>query len=753
MPIRYAANQAPASGMPVGGMGCGVLQIFPDGSRGFFTGLNNWEQPLTTMHRFRGGTAEDFRDANPLAIYVEHHGRHLAKLLQRTPIAGCPVVADLMMEADFPIATLSVHDPDLPVQVTVRHWSAFIPHQAQASSLPVMVSQVQVSNPTRHAVTVSVLACCVNVVGSWNVGRINAIRRHQGLLGVECRRRHSHARDERAGQLALTTDAHTTVPGAEVTYLASWMYATHPFRGNHEDRHVEPWEPFARDGRLPNRRDGHEAMGELDEPMGALAVRVTLKPGQHCDIPFYYSWHMSNQLYGHQYARWFRGAWDAAVHVHRRRASLWKATRAWQRTVRESGVPEWLADGLINSMGIYTAASWWTRDGRFALYENPVKWPLMDSLDVRYYGTLPLAMWFPELEASTMRQFATLQRPDGRIPHDLGKAQLDCPSDGTTAGVPWKDLSTKFALMAYRDALWGGGATLRKRLYPHVKRAMAWEFTTDRNGDGLPDNEGCDSTYDVWPFYGTSAYTAIIFLAALQATERLAGASGDRAFARTCRQWFERGARSVEEKLWTGTYYRAAAHDDKATYDVCMAGQLNGQWYAHLLGLGYLVPAPRARRAVETMLALNGRRSPYGAVNAVFPDGRVDASSWHAGNIWVGETYALAALAIYEGFVEEGLELTRRMWMTCVNHAKSPWSHPDVVGAEDGRFGDGEWYLRNVAIWAVPCALARTDRRVRQMLRTLAPRVPWPAVAKAIRAERGADRGGRSAAVVVGSGV
>ena len=80
-------------------MGCGVLQIFPDGSRGLFTGLNNWEQPLTTMHRFRNGTAEDFRDANPLAIYVEHNGRHLAKLLQRTPVAGCPVVADLVMEA------------------------------------------------------------------------------------------------------------------------------------------------------------------------------------------------------------------------------------------------------------------------------------------------------------------------------------------------------------------------------------------------------------------------------------------------------------------------------------------------------------------------------------------------------------------------------------------------------------------------------------------------------------------------------
>ena len=125
--------------------------------------------------------------------------------------------------------------------------------------------------------------------------------------------------------------------------------------------------------------------------------------------------------------------------------------------------------------------------------------------------------------------------------------------------------------------------------------------------------------------------------------------------------------------------------------------------------------------------------SRFGAVNAVFPDGQVDRSSWHSGNIWVGETYALCALAIYEGFVKEGMELAQRVWSNFVERAKRPWSQTDVVAAEDGRLGDGEFYLRNVAIWALPFALAREQREARRVLHTLAPTWRAPSSSQRVR--------------------
>jgi len=37
------------------------------------------------------------------------------------------------------------------------------------------------------------------------------------------------------------------------------------------------------------------------------------------------------------------------------------------------------------------------------------------------------------------------------------------------------------------------------------------------------------------------------------------------------------------------------------------------------------------------------------------------------------------AVVIYEGFVEEGVELTRKMWTLFVEEVKSPWSQPNVT--------------------------------------------------------------------------
>ena len=90
-----------------------------------------------------------------------------------------------------------------------------------------------------------------------------------------------------------------------------------------------------------------------------------------------------------------------------------------------------------------------------------------------------------------------------------------------------------------------------------------------------------------------------------------------------------------------------------------------------------------------------------------------------------GETYALGALAVFEGLIDEGLALTKKMWLTLSDHAKSPWSHPDVVAAEDGRFGDGEFYIRNLAVWSVALALAHHDAQVRRMFKVLVPQMPW----------------------------
>jgi len=718
MAIKYKSSDKVISGLPLGGIGCGTLSVFPDGTRGTFTGLNNWEKPLGQLHWFRSGTGGDYRVSNPFAIFVKEGDKKVSKFLQTAPLDNCPTVEKIKFEGNFPFAKLYFKDSDIKPDLSLLCFSPFIKDDNRNSSLPCAIYLFKVKNTTEKKITISLLASGINAVGSWNVGRFNRIKRQNGLVGVSFFKKNSHPWDGSGnGNITLATRNDDNV-----TYMGEWPYVRENFRGDSADRRFEIWDTFSKKGELPDKSLETEAQGEGDEWMAALAVKFDLKPGEEKEIPFYYTWFMPNHTRGHMYERWFRDSWDVAVYADREKDSLLEKTKTWHETIENAPLDKWLKNALINYLSIITSASWWTRQNEFVMYENPIKWPLMDSLDVRYYGTVPLLLFFPELEKNTMLLFKKYQREDGRIPHDLGKSQIGCPSDGTTAGRPWKDLSTKYALMAYRDYLWTGDKAFLKKIYKSVKKAMQWEFLQDRDRNGLPDNEGKDQTYDLWDFYGTSSYSSCIFLASLRASMEMARIVHDGSFYNECQSYFKKGQRSFEKELWRNSYY-IAGKSKKEKYIACTAGQLNGQWYAHLLDLGYILPEKHVKKAVKTMLDLNGKKSRYGIVNSVYPDGRIDRASYHAENIWTGETYALASLAIYEGYIKEGLDVARRTWENFVYRKRNVWSQPDVVFARDGSLGDGELYVRNMSVWTIPFALARHDKRVKNFLLELEPKL------------------------------
>lgn len=718
MSIKYSSSENVIAGMPLGGIGCGTLQIFPDGTRGAFTGLNNWEKPLGQLHWFRPGTAEDYRVSNPFAVFVEQGGKKVSKFLQTASLDSCPTVHKIEFEAEFPFARLRFEDKDIKLDISLTAFSPFIMKDNKNSSLPCAIYIFKVKNTTAEKATVSVLASGINVVGEWNVGRYNSVNRKDGLTGINFYKKNHHPRDGSAyGSITLATKNE-----GYVTYHGGWPYVRENFRGNSEDRRFEAWKYFSQTGELPDERFEKKAQGEGDEWMAALAVKHELEAGEEREIHFYYTWFMPNHYLGHMYQRWFKNSWNVAVYTDKNRDDFAVKTKKWQRTIKEAPLEDWLKDGLINYLSIITSTSWWTKDDKFVMYENPVKWPLMDSLDVRYYGTMPLAIFFPELEKNTMLLFKKFQNADGRIPHDLGKSQIGCPSGGTTAGRPWKDLSTKYALMAYRDFLLTGDRNFLKAIYASVKKAMEWEFLQDKDGNGLPDNEGKDQTYDLWDFYGTSSYSSGIFLASLLACMKMAELTGDKAFREKCENYFRRGKESFEKELWNGSYYMAGRSRD-TTYTACTAGQLNGQWYAHLLGLGYILAEERVKKAVGTILSLNAAKTRFGIVNSVYPDGKIDRSSYHAENVWAGETYAVSSLAIYEGFRSEAMEVAKSVWENFVYDRKNVWSQPDVVFTADGALGDGELYVRNMSLWTVPFALARREKGVREFLLKLEPKL------------------------------
>ena len=84
----------------------------------------------------------------------------------------------------------------------------------------------------------------------------------------------------------LEGDGQWTIATLLNPYLWEVSYHT---RWNPTGDGSDVWQPFARDGSLPDRDD--ETPAQVGEQIGgAIAVRFTLKPGQTLKIPFVLSW-------------------------------------------------------------------------------------------------------------------------------------------------------------------------------------------------------------------------------------------------------------------------------------------------------------------------------------------------------------------------------------------------------------------------------------------------------------------------------
>ena len=740
------------AGVPLGGIGAGKIEIFPDGTLANFTHQNNWDSPIglisDTIH-------VDARVGHHFAVWAcgcAEGDEPVARLLQTANIAGLPCVEGIEYRGEYPFAKLDYVDPALPVQVRLEAFSPVIPGNLEMSAMPVAVFVFTLANRNSESpVDAAIMATARNTVSAWNVGRYNQTVARGDVRGVLFSSDSPLPTDTAQGTIYLAT----TARAGEVSCCNSWNLKTRdPFNLTLENVNLAPWDAFSVAGCL-NVEEWSSlpvspvVRGEGVELGGAVAVQFRLEPGETRSIPFVLTWHMPYSHFGHVYEHDYANAVEVAQIALSKLDSLdegaaqWEACFAGARAnavnfsadgVEESGashtgefsknlsgLPAWLDDALRNNLYVLSSGSWWDRDNRFALFEASRTCQLMNTVDVLYYASIPVSWCYPSLQESSITLLAKAQRSDGYIPHDLGRGRIDYPSDGTTAPPRWKDLCPKYVLMVYRDVLWWGGERLLRRLYGSAKSAMLWAIASDLNGDHLPDNEGADQTFDNWSFQGTNSYTSGIYLAALLACERMAEAAGDQSFSQELRRKFILGQQAFEEQLWNGKYYRAVATGQgrRIEQEVCTAGQLNGQWYAHLLGLGYLLPKEHVASAVRSILEMNGSASPFGAVNAVLPDGRVDRANSHSGNVWPGETYALAALAIYEGMVDEGLELARKVWANITDNVKNPWDQPDVIDSVTGKYGFGDHYMRNMVVWALAFALSQHDPSVKRALDAL----------------------------------
>ena len=642
-----------------------------------------------------------------------------------------------------------------PAHVVLEQFSPILPDNYKESSYPVAVYRWHAENPTKHRVTVSVLLSWQNMVGQFRTfrrdlsGAIFAGDRnhaaHEALgsagtmKGMVFDRNHiaDSVQEDWDGQFAI---AALESPGLEISYQTT-------FASDRDGREV--WAPFSKDGRLANSDDSWTSS---DEPIaGAIAVRFTLEPGEKRVVPMVISWDLpivefgSGRKWHRRYTDFYgtngRNAWAIAADALKN-ASTWSdAIDSWQsKYVNDESKPEWYRGMLFNELYVLAdGGAFWGRPVGSDPKAPPVysfmecyDYPYYETLDVRFYGSMPLLKFWPELEKGVMREFAAtvpqeanekmewiwktleskeltfrIRKAKGAVPHDLGVPQED-PfkqinqfSWQDTNG--WKDLNPKLVLMIYRDFVLTGrkDTAFLRDTWPAVQESIAYLQKYDHDGDGLPENEGYpDQTYDTWLVKGESAYSAGLYLAALRSAEEIAKHLRDSTAAVKYHDLFTKGQASYVNKLWNGEYFR---YDTASEYrDDIQADQLAGQWYADMTGLGDIVPRDMRSSTLKKIYAFNVMKfsgGSMGAVNGIAPDGSLVTTNEQVQEVWTGTTLGLAAFMLGEGMKEEAFKTAWGIYHTSYE-TKGYWFRTPEAWDITGNYR-ASMYMRPAAIWAM----------------------------------------------------
>ncbi len=670
-------------GAPVGGFGAGTF------SRTFRGDFARWHvQP--GIHKYQPIYANQF------AMFQKSEGdsEGVAKVL----FAGHPEHGELSSWSwDYPVGAgdyaalypkswFDYRYDKFPAHVTLEQFSPILPNNYKETSYPIAVYRWHAENPTNKRVTVSVLLSWTNMLGwfrnpdrdfraALNEGNYNRSYSEKvgdaTMKGIVFERNH-------AGPVPNAWDGQMTIAafetrGVEVTYLTTFV----PYENG-----SEVWSTFSKDGTLDTTSKPWLSSGEPIS--GAIAVRFTLQPGEKKIVPMVLSWDLPVVEFGSG-RKWYRrytdfygtsgkNSWAIARDGLQNAAAWSKAIDTWQAPyINDESKPDWYRGMLFNELYVLAdGGSFWGRpvgaDSKTPTtysFMECFDYPFYETLDVRFYGSMPLAKFWPDIDKQVMRDFRMAwiwksqesrqpafreRKTKGAVPHDMGVPnedpffQINQFSWQDTNG--WKDLNSKFVLMVYRDFVLTGSTDKEflKYSWPAVQEALAYLGKFDRDSDGIPDNDGYpDQTYDTWLVRGDSAYSGSLWLASLRAAEEIAKKLGDEKAAAHYHELFAKGQSTYIGKLWNGKYFR---YDTESEYkDNIQADQLAGQWYADLTGLGDIVPREMRAKALKNIFDFNVMKfakGEMGAVNGIAADGTIITTNEQVQEVWTGTTLGLA---------------------------------------------------------------------------------------------------------------
>lgn len=752
------------SGVPLGGIGAGKIELCPNGRFSNVMTTNNWDTPICD------GTPKYDPDRNPVGIPGSFFAAWIkgigARVLKTHPGNNMPGIKKTEIEYDgFLPKCMMRFNCFKDIELKFRAYGSLrLDNQAhnhyKDSSIPAALFQFELKNAGRTKKEMSLLFSWQGTVGVGGYfrsaindtrGNFTEFRKGNGVCGVHYFSKRKKIDPRVDGTYSLITPE---VEGHKVTFLTGRQ--PHKF---------EPYvfEMFKKNGELP---------GDIEREVdGALAVKFSLKPGEERKVIFVLGWWFPNLIaatnpeknYGHAYENFFNGSWDAAEYMLANRQAIVDGYHEWHHALMKSKMPDWLRIKLVNDLFPLITNSWYTKDYRFTINEAPTSMGgCAGTIDQRGASHPLYAMCFPELNKAELTLWAeqqiTTDHPKrtgkhwnlktgdfdlmldrtGSIRHDVGWDDIEGGTIDRTrdwANLHWPDTQTVYVLQCFGHYIWTGDREWFDYIYPKLKGVMEFEERLDQNGDGIADLWGIGSnTYDGedFPWYGATPFVATLHLAALKASIRMAEWKNDSEFAEKCRLRFVKIQESMEKILWNkkpGYYicwrdesyknWRKGERPHGKQSLSCMNAQLAGQWFANLYDLGDILPRERIESAMTQMTKRNLACVKYSMANEHYPDGKHTAS-WP----YYSETY-YGANAIYENEPDGGFECFEKIYKLHHEYEGSPWDAVLYYRGKDNEVaGWGNFYMTNPASWAILLAIGGFAMNIPDGSLKIAPNVP-----------------------------
>lgn len=739
-PLRtYDENHLREIMMPIGGIGTGFFGLSGRGAMGTWEIMSrphrNWRpmySHLVVWCREKGGTArlrilEDDIDENLTADFG-----HPAVL------AGFPRMKATRFEAAYPFGRVTLEDPEFPITVRVEGFNPLIPGDLDASSLPMGVLTIELTNTSTKALEASLTALFTNFIGcDGHVFDLKDNLTERFEVGGWRGMRWEKARKDPSGQNGTMT---LLFDQPDVRLARRWVFRDRPWSGEQ----LGIFDELSAKGFIADETTGDVCPPSPQDTWdSSMSAMLLIAPKSTATVRLLITWHIpmrdlkslgwwsgekdESPLAKNHYATKFTDAMAVATHVVRNLDDLRARSAGFVRSVAARKAPLPMKEAALFVLAhLKTHTIFRLNDGESYGFEG------CGSGGGCCTGTCT-HVW--NYEEATVHLFPELHRTlieahlvNGVTDSGAERFRISLPLAGQKWNGAAADGQMGLIIRCYQQYLADKDRGWLSTHWPKIKSMIeyawlpgGWDADKDGVMEGIQHN-----TYDV-EFIGPNPLCTGWYLAALAAEEKMAEAMGDAAFAKTCHDLRTRGAKWMDENLYNGRFYvqrtgkppanpapLSSLSDEFKTSDPrwqlgagCLIDQLLGQYKANRAGLGTLLDEYHVKNALKSVFRYNFKENlrdhhnhmrtyavgdDGGTIICTYPDGERPAFPFpYWPEIWTSMEYQLAATMLDYGLTKEATQVVETARKRHDGKRRNPFNEPEC----------GSWYARPLASWAL----------------------------------------------------